>query len=108
MVAPPTLPVNLSIGNASPEIHLVRRPGTPFRVVVRRDRWSPEEEFGVLKDFCGPRPRGPRKSGTHIRAEVLARTPGRDGTSDFRQRHGVVEDDTVALTAHAEARENTW
>jgi hypothetical protein len=37
---------------------LVRRPGTPFRVVVRHDRYSTEDGFGVLEDFCGPRPRG--------------------------------------------------
>jgi hypothetical protein len=34
---------------------LVRRPGTPFRVVVRQDRYSTEGRFGVLEDFCGPR-----------------------------------------------------
>jgi hypothetical protein len=28
----------------------------------------------VPEDFCGPRPRGSRKSGTHIRAEVLDET----------------------------------
>jgi hypothetical protein len=28
----------------------------------------------MLEDFCGPHPWGPRKSGTHICAEVLARS----------------------------------
>src|SRR5450432_4926536 len=49
--------------------------GTRVEFDVQRasqDRESTEDRFAVLEDFCGPHSWGPRKSGTHIRAEVLA------------------------------------
>jgi hypothetical protein len=50
---------------------LVRRTGTPFRSVVRLGSQSTEARLVRAEDFRDAHTCGARKSGTHVRAEVL-------------------------------------